>query len=68
MEQPVTKPPGRQVLCLQLSFSRVLRTVWVGASWRMIHRCLAANSCHGADAVRARCNYTLSAIVSYVPW
>ena len=29
----ITKTPGTQVLCLQLSFSGVLWAVWVGASW-----------------------------------
>ena len=27
------KSPGRQVLCLQVSFSRVLWAIWMGASW-----------------------------------
>ena len=29
----IKQNPGRQVLCLQLSLSRVLWAVWVGASW-----------------------------------
>ena len=47
----IIKHLGRQVLCLQLSFSKVLWAVWVGASWSD-SPILTTNSCHGADAVQ----------------
>ena len=45
---------GRQVFCLQLSILGSYGLFgWVHLG--MVHRCVTTDSCHGADAVRARC-------------
>ena len=55
-----TNNRGRQGLCLRLSFSILgFYGLFGGVRLGLVHRCLTANSCHGADAVRARRNSTL---------
>ena len=54
----IKKNRGRRVLCLQRRCSRFYGLFgWVRIG--MVHRCLTADSCHGADAVHARRNNPL---------